>query len=251
MSEEKTDKTGLFPAVAGISSVFKPTSERIRNRILEAGASYLSGDNIANFISGPKELDELRDELERKLESVFQSLVIDTKNDHNTEGSAARIAKMYIHEIYRGRYYQQPPITTFPNADYDGLYLDGPIPIRSMCAHHNMAITGHCWIGLFPKQGDDGKVIGLSKFTRLVDWIARRPSIQEEMTVNIANAVSTITDTEDVAVLVKGEHHCMSHRGVCEHGVKFMTPIMRGRFVKSKMRDEFYKLVMLTTTVEN
>lgn len=229
-----------------LSEVERPISDVIRARIENAGARFLSGDSIADFIHGD-ELELLQDELTEKLESVFRTLVIDTRNDHNTAGSAHRIAKMYLHEIFKGRYHQPPPITAFPNADYDGIYVDGPIPIRSMCAHHNMPITGHCWIGLFPKQGEDGRVLGLSKFTRLVDHIASRPSIQEEMTIQIANAITEFTGSEDVAVLVKGEHLCMSHRGVCEHGVQFMTPIMRGRFMRAKLRDEFYSLVALTT----
>ena len=158
------------------------------------------------------------------MEAVLRSLVIDTEHDHNTNGTARRVAKMYVNETYGGRYIGAPKITSFPNVGYQDLYTAGPISIRSTCAHHFQNIVGRCWVGIFPED----KVIGLSKFNRLVHWIAERPQIQEEMTTQIADELVRYAETENVAVVLKAEHHCMTHRGVKEHESDMTTAIMRG-----------------------
>lgn len=148
---------------------------------------------------------------------------------------------MYVNETYGGRYSAAPKITSFPNVGYQDLYTAGPISIRSTCAHHFQNIVGRCWVGIFPED----KVIGLSKFNRLVHWISERPQIQEEMTTQIADALVEYAETENVAVVLKAEHHCMTHRGVKEHESDMTTAIMRGKFREdAHLKDEFYKLML-------
>jgi GTP cyclohydrolase I len=146
--------------------------------------------------------------------AVLQSLVIDTVNDHNTRETGARVARMYLNELFAGRYAGSPDLTAFPNVNsYDELYLVGPITIRSTCAHHLQNIRGNCWIGIYPGKN----VLGLSKFYRLAEWIAARPQIQEEMTIQIADLLEAETSPDGIAVVVKAEHMCVTHRGVREH----------------------------------
>ena len=189
----------------------------------------------------PGELALLQDEVARKLQQVLNSLVIDTKNDHNTRETAKRVAKMYIHEIFAGRFLPTPKVTAFPNMGYKSLYTSGPISIRSTCAHHFQNIVGKCWVGIIPED----EVIGLSKFNRLVHHIAERPQIQEEMTTQIALALSEYAKTAHVAVVVKAEHHCMTHRGVKEHESDMTTAIMLGAFDKDPaLKQEFYDICL-------
>lgn len=215
-------------------------SEKIRNRIESNGNSFTSVDNIADYIE-PGELDQLVDEVTEKMQAVLDSLVIDTTNDHNTNETACRVSKMFVKEIFGGRYISKPKITAFPNVQkYDELYVTGPITVRSTCAHHLMPIKGKAYIGVFPGSN----VIGLSKFNRIVDWIASRPQIQEEMTVIIAKEIAELTNAEGVAVLIQAEHFCMTHRGVKEHESDMTTSALIGKFKDSStMKQEFYNIV--------
>ena len=217
----------------------EPISNVIRQRILEAGKSFVSNANISEFIQ-TGEIDQLQDELTVKFEAVLQTLIIDTENDHNTNDTARRVAKMFLKETFGGRFVPAPKITSFPNIGYENVYTAGPISIRSTCAHHFQNIVGRCWVGIFPED----KVIGLSKFNRLVHWIAERPQIQEEMTTQIADELEKFAETANVAVVLKAEHHCMTHRGVREHESDMTTAIMRGKFRNdAALKDEFYKLL--------
>jgi len=217
-----------------------PISEIIRARLLANGVQFHCNDNISDYVTDA-ERALLVDEVAEKMQGVLRSLVIDTDNDHNTMGTARRVAKMYVNETYSGRYRAAPPITSFPNVGYNDLYTAGPISIRSTCAHHFQNIVGRCWVGIFPED----HVIGLSKFNRLVHWISERPQIQEEMTTQIADALVEYAQTENVAVVLKAEHHCMTHRGVKEHESDMTTAIMRGKFREdAHLKDEFYKLML-------
>ena len=215
-------------------------SDLIRQRIVDAGGEYNCNHNISKYIQ-EGELDQLVAEVECQLTGVLNSLVIDTANDHNTKETAHRVAKMFVHEIFGGRYQPQPKITAFPNVTaYDQLYVTGPITIRSTCAHHMMPIVGKAYIGVFPGKN----VIGLSKFNRISDWIASRPQIQEEMTVQLADEVERITEAEGIAVLVQAEHFCMTHRGVREHDSDMTTSIVRGKLRESAaLKQEFFSIV--------
>lgn len=213
-------------------------SEKITKRIIESGESYFANSNISQFIE-PGELDLLEDEVADRIQLVLEGLIIDTDLDHNTNETAKRMAKMYIREIFKGRYCPPPKITAFPNLGYKSLYTTGPISIRSTCAHHFQNITGKCWIGIVP----DKEVIGLSKFNRIVHHISERPQIQEEMTTQISQELQKFAKTPHVAVVIKANHHCMTHRGVREHESDMTTAIMLGSFGDDPaLKKEFYDI---------
>tara|TARA_A100001515_G_scaffold8323_1_gene6990 strand:- start:611 stop:1288 length:678 start_codon:yes stop_codon:yes gene_type:complete len=213
-------------------------SEIIKQRIKDAGARFNSNDNIADFVK-EGELEQLQQEVQDQFQSVLDSLVIDTANDHNTQETAKRVAKMYVQEIFGGRFQPTPRVTAFPNMGYKSMYTSGPISIRSTCAHHFQNIVGKCWVGIIPED----EVIGLSKFNRLVHHIAERPQIQEEMTSAIADRLSLFAKTPHVAVIVKAEHHCMTHRGVREHESDMTTAVMKGAFLNEPpVKQEFYDI---------
>ena len=215
-------------------------SNEIRQRIKAAGARFHSNDNISDFMQ-PGDVDALLDELTGKFQGVLDTLVIDTENDHNTQDTARRVAKMFICETFSGRYKPRPKITSFPNMGYKSLYTTGPISVRSTCAHHFQNIVGKCWVGVVPQD----KVIGLSKFNRLVHHICERPQIQEEMTTQIAEALKEYAETDNIAVVVKAEHHCMTMRGVREHESDMTTAIMLGAFERDPaLKKEFYDIYL-------
>ncbi len=188
-----------------------------------------------------KELNKMQRDVEKHFQKVLEALKIDTENDHNTQETAKRVAKMMVREVFAGRYEPKPDITAFPNInDYDELYITGPIRIRSTCAHHFQPIVGNAWVGIKPAKN----VIGLSKFNRLVDWIASRPQIQEEMTVQIADVIQEETGAESIALIVKAEHMCLTHRGVKEHESDMTTSVMRGDFREfPHIKQEFLSLL--------
>ena len=187
------------------------------------------------------DLQMIEDEVAEAFQGVLKALIINTTDDHNTKDTARRVAKMFVHELFRGRYYPPPEITAFPNAkQYDQIYVTGPITINSTCAHHFQPITGGCYVGVFPGE----KVIGLSKFNRLVDWIVSRPQIQEEMTEQIADEIEKQTEAKGIAVVIKAKHFCMSARGVKEHDSDMLTSVVRGLFREDPaIKAEFFSLL--------
>ena len=217
-------------------------SEKIKNAILSSSIEkgYLANDTIYEAISDT-DREELIEEVKEAFQGVLDALVIDTKNDHNTQETAKRVAKMFVNEIFRGRYYPPPCVTAFPNVkQYDQIYMSGPISINSTCAHHFQPITGKAYVGIFPGK----KVIGLSKFNRMVDWVASRPQIQEEMTEQIADMIQEETEAKGVAVIVKAEHFCMTARGVKEHESDMVTSVVRGIFRdEPATKAEFFSLL--------
>jgi GTP cyclohydrolase I len=218
----------------------KTISERIRERLELANHRFHANDNIASFIE-PGELEILQEEVSEKFEEVLRSLIIDTTHDHNTRDTAKRVAKMFLQETFSGRYRLVPKVTAFPNMGYRSLYTTGPISIRSTCAHHFQNIVGKCWVGIVPED----EVIGLSKFNRIVHHICERPQIQEEMTTQIVEALKQYAKTENVAVVVKAEHHCMTMRGVREHESDMTTAIMLGAFDSHpSLKQEFYDICL-------
>ena len=215
-------------------------SNKIRERIQIAGKRYYGNDNISEFLK-EGELEILQNEVQEKFQQVLNTLVIDTEHDHNTQETAKRVAKMYVQEIFGGRFKPAPRITSFPNMGYKSLYTSGPISVRSTCAHHFQNIVGNAWIGIIPED----EVIGLSKFNRIVHHIAERPQIQEEMTTEIANELVKFAKTKHVAVVVKAEHHCMTQRGVKEHDSDMTTAIMLGGFSEDPaLKQEFYDICL-------
>jgi GTP cyclohydrolase I len=188
-----------------------PVSVRIRERLLAARKRFFANDNIADFIQ-PGELEQLLDEVEGKMQDVLDSLVIDTDNDHNTDKTARRVAKMYVNEVFKGRYVKVPTITEFPNAEHlNELMIVGPITVRSACSHHLCPVIGKIWIGVMPNEHTN--VIGLSKYARLAEWIMGRPQIQEEAVVQLADLIQEKTQPDGLAVVMEASHFCMSWRG--------------------------------------
>ena len=215
-------------------------SDELRKRMTTIKHKHFANDTIFAYLD-PGDVDKIEKEVAEAFQDVLKALVINTKDDHNTYETARRVAKMFVHEIFRGRYYPPPPVTAFPNAkQYDQIYMTGPITINSTCAHHFQPITGKAYVGIFPGE----KVIGLSKFKRLVDWIASRPQIQEEMTEQIADEIEKQTEAKGVAVVLKAKHFCMSARGVKEHDSDMLTSVVRGMFLRStSMKTEFFSLL--------
>ena len=222
----------------------QPVSARIRTRIEDARKRYHANDNIAAFLE-PGELEALLDEVTGKMEGVLESLVIDTRNDHNTKDTARRVAKMYLNEVFRGRYVTAPLVTEFPNAEYlNELMIVGPITIRSACSHHLCPIMGRLWIGLLPNEHSN--LIGLSKYSRLAEWIMSRPQIQEEAIAQIADLLMNKVAPDGLAVVMEADHFCMHWRGVKDTATKMVNSVMRGSFLKNpSLRREFLALVNL------
>ena len=223
---------------------FQPVSARIRDRIFKARQRFHANDNISAFIE-PGELEALIDEVEEKMKAVLESLVIDTESDHNTQDTARRVAKMYVTEVFRGRYVPPPPITEFPNAErLNELMIVGPITVRSACSHHFCPIMGRLWIGLMPNEHSN--LIGLSKYTRLAEWIMSRPQIQEEAITQMAEVLMRKVSPDGLAVVMEADHFCMHWRGVRDAETKMVNSVMRGSFLKdAALRREFLSLINL------
>ncbi len=219
-----------------------PVSVKIRERLVAARQRFHANDNIAAFIE-PGELEKLLDEVEVKMQGVLSSLVIDTHNDHNTGNTARRVAKMYVKEVFAGRYAPQPEITEFPNAErLNELMIVGPITVRSACSHHFCPIIGKLWIGIMPNKSTN--VIGLSKYARLAEWVMGRPQIQEEAVVQLADLIQEKTRPDGLALVMQATHYCMAWRGVKDMDSKMINSVMRGAFLKnSDLRKEFLSLI--------
>ncbi len=219
-----------------------PMSVKIRERIAHARKRFNANDNIADFIE-PGDLEKLLDEVEGKMQGVLDSLVIDTANDHNTNNTARRVAKMYLNEVFKGRYLHAPTITEFPNAEHlNELMIVGPITVRSACSHHFCPIVGQVWIGVLPNEHTN--VIGLSKYARLAEWVMGRPQIQEEAVVQLADLIQEKTQPDGLAIVMEASHFCMGWRGVKDLDSKMINSVMRGVFLKDpNLRREFLSLI--------
>ena len=219
-----------------------PVSVKIRERIAAARKRFHANDNIADFIR-PGELEALLDEVTGKMEGVLSSLVIDTENDHNTADTARRVAKMYVNEVFKGRYVHPPAITEFPNAEHlNELMIVGPITVRSACSHHFCPVIGKVWIGVMPNERTN--VIGLSKYARIAEWIMNRPQIQEEAVIQLADLIQDKTQPDGLAIVMEASHYCMAWRGVKDMDSKMINSVMRGVFLKdANLRREFLALV--------
>ncbi|QPF75902.1 GTP cyclohydrolase I [Roseateles sp. DAIF2] len=219
-----------------------PVSERIRYRLVSAGCRHHANDNIASFIEDG-ELEQLQDEVAAKMQEVLRAMVIDTDSDHNTQETAKRVAKMYLREIFKGRYGAAPAVTEFPNAErLNELMIVGPITVRSACSHHLCPIMGRVWIGLLPNEHSN--LIGLSKYARLTDWIMSRPQIQEEAVTMLANELQERVQPDGLAIVMEADHFCMHWRGVKDSESMMTNSVMRGAFLKdANLRREFLSLL--------
>ncbi len=219
-----------------------PVSVKIRERLALARKRFHANDNIADFIE-PGELEKLLDEVEEKMKGVLGSLVIDTDNDHNTDNTARRVAKMYVNEVFKGRYVAAPSITEFPNVGHlNELMIVGPITVRSACSHHFCPVIGKIWIGVMPNEHTN--VIGLSKYARLAEWVMGRPQIQEEAVVQLADLIQEKTQPDGLAIVMEATHYCMAWRGVKDMDSRMINSVMRGVFLKDpNLRREFLALI--------
>ena len=219
-----------------------PIADRIRERIRKAGARYHANDNISAWIE-PGELEELRLEVAEKMEGLLRALVIDTESDHNTQDTARRVAKMYLMEVFGGRYAPQPPVTEFPNVRHlSELMIVGPVTVRSACSHHFCPIIGRVWVGVMPNE--HSALIGLSKYARLVEWVMTRPQIQEEAVTQLADLLQDKMQPDGLAIVMEADHYCMQWRGVKDMDSKMTNSIMRGSFLKNPdLRKEFLSLL--------
>ena len=219
-----------------------PASERIRYRLVSADCRYHANDNIAAHIRAG-ELDELKAEVQVHLQKVLEALVIDTRSDHNTNETAKRVAKMYLDEVFRGRYVAMPAVTEFPNVSrLNELMIVGPITVRSACSHHLCPILGRIWIGILPNEHSN--LIGLSKYARICDWVMSRPQIQEEAVVMLADVLQDWVKPDGLGIVMEADHFCMHWRGVKDNDTAMTNSMMRGAFLKDpNLRREFLSLL--------
>ena len=219
-----------------------PVSERIRYRLVSAGCRHHANDNIADFIEDG-ELEQLQGEVQSRLQEVLRALVIDTDSDHNTQDTARRVAKMYLNEIFRGRYVPAPPVTEFPNVEQlNELMIVGPITVRSACSHHLCPIMGKVWVGIMPNEHSN--LIGLSKYARLTEWVMSRPQIQEEAVTQLSSLLYDMMQPDGLALVMEADHFCMHWRGVKDVDSKMINSVMRGSFLKdANLRREFLSLL--------
>jgi GTP cyclohydrolase I len=200
------DPPGFAGAVGSV-----PLSVRIRERLMSAGHRFHANDNIAAYLRDG-ELDLLQAEVEERLQAVLRALVIDVEQDHNSQETARRVAKMFVREVFAGRYVEAPEVTAFPNAErLNELMVVGPLRVRSACSHHLCPVMGRAWVGVMPRQ--DSQLIGLSKYARLIDWVMSRPQIQEEAIKQIADLLEDRMEPDGLAVVLEAEHYCMHWRG--------------------------------------
>lgn len=200
----------------------------------------------AQYLMTKKERTAARSTIQAHFRAILETLGIDVDNDHNTQNTPSRFAKMLVDELFEGRFASPPKITVFPNVKHiDQMVAVGPLTVKSVCSHHFMPIVGYAWIAYMPQE----KLIGLSKFPRVVEWFARRPQIQEEMTDQIADYLFQMLDPAGLGVYVRAKHFCMSHRGVNESPNAFMDTVsLRGNFLSSpSIKAEFLALTSRPT----
>ena len=218
-------------------------SQKIKERLDAAGARAWANDNISDYIE-EGEKQKLIEEAMPAFENVLQSLVIDTETDPNSQDTARRMAKMYINEIMSGRYDPMPNPSSFPNyieGGYEGMLVVRS-ELTSLCSHHHQTVKGVAYIGIIAGP----KLLGLSKYSRIAQWVARRGTLQEELNVMIADKIQEITGTEHVGVYVQATHGCCENRGIMAHSSLTQTTVLRGAFKdEPDVRKEFIDNVKL------
>ena len=206
----------------------RPLSVVIRDSMRASGKRFWAGDNISEFIESDQEREQLIDEATRAFETVLDALLIDRATDPNSRGTARRLAKMYYNEIMEGRYAPAPDATAFPNDSedrYEGMLVVRS-ELRSMCSHHHQPVSGVAYIGIIAAN----KLIGLSKYTRIAQWCARRGTLQEELCNDIAREIMKATDSENVGVYIQAQHGCCENRGIMAHSSLTQTTVLKGVF---------------------
>jgi GTP cyclohydrolase I len=216
---------------------------QIRAKLEDAGIRYWAGDNISKVLQ-KHDKEELINEATRAFEGVLDALLIDRINDPNSQGTARRLAKMYYNEIMSGRYDRKPDATSFPN-DSDDRY-EGMLVVRSelksMCSHHHQPVAGVAYIGIIAAH----KLIGLSKYTRIAQWCARRGTLQEELANEIAREIQKVTDAEHLGVYIQATHGCCENRGIMATSSLTQTTVLKGAFKEdSGTKKEFFDNIKL------
>ena len=239
----------VSPEEQKIADLAHPESEErnladiIRDRMKQDSKRFWAGDNISDYVS---EADKtvLINEATEAFESVLDALLIDRETDPNSKGTARRLAKMYYNEIMGGRYDPAPDCTAFPNdsADrYEGMLVVRS-ELRSMCSHHHQPVSGVAYIGIIAAN----KLIGLSKYTRIAQWCARRGTLQEELCNDIAKEIMRATDSENVGVYLRMTHGCCENRGIMAHDSSTTTTVLRGAFNQDAgTKKEFFDTLSL------
>jgi GTP cyclohydrolase I len=221
----------------------KYLSAALRDRMKTDGKRFWAGDNISEYLDETLKT-QLIDEATQAFERVLDSLLIDRENDPNSKGTAHRLAKMYYNEIMAGRYEPAPDATAFPNDStdrYEGMLVVRS-ELRSMCSHHHQPVSGVAYIGIIAAQ----KLIGLSKYTRIAQWCARRGTLQEELCNDIAREIMKATDSENVGVYIEMTHGCVENRGVMAHNSLTQTTVLRGSFLTDPgTKKEFFDNIKL------
>lgn len=221
----------------------KHLSEVIRSRMQQDGKRFWAGDNVSDYVAESAK-EHLIDEATAAFETVLDTLLIDRENDPNSQGTARRLAKMYYNEIMAGRYEPAPDATAFPNDSeerYEGMLVVRS-ELRSMCSHHHQPVTGVAYIGIIAAN----KLIGLSKYTRIAQWCARRGTLQEELCNDIAREISRATDSENVGVYIEMTHGCVENRGVMAHNSLTQTTVLKGAFLTDPgTKKEFFDNIQL------
>jgi GTP cyclohydrolase IA len=227
----------------------KPLNELIRNQMRKDGKRFWAGDNISEYVTENSK-SELIHEATLAFETVLDTLLIDRENDPNSQGTARRLAKMYFNELMQGRYDPIPNATAFPN-DTEGRY-EGMLVVRaelkSMCSHHHQPVNGVAYIGIIAAD----KLIGLSKYSRIAQWCARRGTLQEELAVDIAREIMKATGSNDVGVYIQAEHGCCTNRGIMAHSSLTQTTVLKGAFNKDpSTKKEFFDNIKLQQEFSN
>ena len=217
-------------------------ADYIRFNMKRKGKRFWAGDNISEYVVGHK--DELIANATKAFEGVLDALLIDRENDPNSQGTAKRLAKMYFNEIMAGRYEEAPDATSFPNEVDDGYkgMLVVRSELRSMCSHHHQPVSGVAYIGIIAAD----RLIGLSKYTRIAQWCARRGTLQEELCNDIAREIMRATESENVGVYIEMTHGCVENRGVMAHNSLTQTTVLKGAFLTDPgTKKEFFDNIQL------
>ncbi len=220
--------------------------DELKTRIDKKGLRFFSNDNISEVFESDEDYSKYIEELTIRFQHVLEGLLIDIDEDPNAKGTGKRLAKMYVNEIMMGRYHPAPDVTAFPNdgshgtKPYSGM-LVVRADIKSMCSHHHQPTWGNCFIGIIPGK----KVIGLSKYSRIAHHCARRGTLQEELTVNICEAIQEASETEDVAVYIAQQHGCCVFRGISTSNSNTQTTVLRGQFNQADVKKEFFDNIAL------
>ena len=221
----------------------KNLSQAIRNQMRSNGKRFWAGDNISDYVDEEQKA-VLIDEATAAFEQVLDTLLIDRENDPNSKGTARRLAKMYYNEIMAGRYEPTPNATAFPNdteSRYEGMLVVRS-ELKSMCSHHHQPVSGVAYIGIIAGP----KLIGLSKYTRIAQWCARRGTLQEELCMDIAREIEFATGSKDVAVYIQATHGCCENRGIMAHSSLTQTTVLEGAFrADASVKKEFFDNIKL------